>query len=217
MIEPERPSRCRPPVAWREALPALELGERGSVAVAIGEHDLGYRDRQLQPDRRIERVEDSLVLGPVDVGHHVAQGREVFECEEGVPDSFGDPDRSMAHGVELHRVDDAEGRGTDAEIDDEVERASAEHGDVLGLTPRRHREVDSSEDAARRHRCVPLSELESAPHRHLERILPEQLDEVPSIVGVDGGLEDDASADGQLAMIHPVSLATADGRPSLER
>lgn len=79
-----------------------------------------------------------------------------------MPQAFGQVDSFAVDVVNQDGIPFAEGRGSDAQVDDDVEECSFDAGDVLGLPGRGVGEVDSAQTSCCGYRAISLRQFEVA-------------------------------------------------------
>ncbi|MDQ1598450.1 MAG: hypothetical protein QOI70_1874, partial [Microbacteriaceae bacterium] len=99
-----------------------------------------------------------------------------------VSESLGDVDRAVVDVIQSHRVPLSECRGTDPNVDDEVEYRPVRARHVLRLTKRNLGVVDAADNALLGHGSVRLAKCQRVPDRLLESVEPIALKEDAAVI-----------------------------------
>ena len=159
--------------------PASRICARDGAAASRG-GQLRLVDGPHDAEVRVERVDAVLTRRVVALRAHVGDGRVVAERAEPVAEALADVYRAPLDVVELHAFPAAECRGSDPEVDDDVEHGASGAGDVLRLARRDVGEVDAPHDPPRGHRQVALRQPQRVPDLGREMVEPVELQEQPT-------------------------------------
>lgn len=178
----------------RASAPARPWGEQRLDVLGPGDGQFG-----------IEWIDAVLPLGRVCLRAEIDHGRVVAQGEEAVAEAFREIHRVVVPVVEADDLPLLVGRGTDPDVDDDVQDGAAYALDVLGLAGWHIGEVKTAQGPSAGHRAVRLDQAEVLVRGRTEIRAAEPLVEAAAVVGEHLRLVDPGAFDGQRS--HAVLLS----------